>query len=40
MTPERLRERLAESEVDAEEFVRALRAVRGEPLETEEEPPY
>lgn len=36
MTPEKIRERLAESGVDPEEYVRALRAVRGErPRESE-----
>lgn len=37
MGPEKIRERLAESDVDAEEYVRALRAVRGErPDESED----
>jgi len=30
MTPKKIRERLAESDVDPAEYVRALRAVRGE----------
>jgi hypothetical protein len=40
MTPEKIRERLAESRVDAEEYVRALRAVRGDLPRDREEPRY
>lgn len=40
MTPEKIRERLAESNVDAEQYVRALRAVRGELPEDADEPRY
>jgi hypothetical protein len=40
MTPEKIRERLAESGLDAADYVRALRAVRGEDVEPEERPPY
>lgn len=40
MTPERIRERLAESDVDPAEYVRALRAVRGERDEGERRPPF